>query len=93
MADTPHTIGLTELLGEVDRDLDELRKKHPADYGMKNLGMWWELERERLLVRHGPTALVKELRRTRGLKRALGLFTAGWLVMLVIQAVLRLIVP
>jgi hypothetical protein len=93
MEDKPHTIGLTDLLSEVDRDLEELRKKHPADYGMKNLGMWWELERERLLVRHGPATPVQQLRRARGVRRTLVLFTAGWLAMIVIQAALRLVLP
>ena len=93
MEDKPHTIGLTELLGEVDRDLDDLRKKHPSDYGMKNLGMWWDLERERLLTRHGPATLVKELRRIRGVKRTLALFTAGWVAMIAAQAVLRFVLP
>lgn len=86
----PQTIGLTELLDEVDRDLDELRKKHPADYGMKNLEMWWGLERERVLARHSPAAVVRKLHRVRGLKRSLALFTAGWFAMIVIQAALRL---
>ena len=45
-------IGMTDLLDEVSRDLDDFRKKHERDYGVKNVTLWWELERERLLIRH-----------------------------------------
>ncbi len=52
MDDKLHTIGMTDLLDEVSRDLDDFRKKHASDYSVKNITLWWELERERLLVRH-----------------------------------------
>ena len=92
MHDASHTIGLTELLDEVGRDLDELRKRHPGDYSTKNLTMWWELERDRLLARHSPASVVRKMRRARGLKRSLALFTAGWLAMVVAQTAIRLLV-
>lgn len=93
MEDTQETIGLTELLDEVSRDIDELRKKHPSDYGIKNLTMWWELERERLVARHGLGALVKKLRKVHSMRKMLGLFTVGWLTMLCIQMAIRLLFP
>jgi hypothetical protein len=91
MDDTPHIIGLTALLDEVDRDLDDLRKKHPADYGLKNLTMWWDLERERLLARYSPASVVRKFRRARGLRRILGYFSAGWLAMIVVQTAIRVL--
>ena len=92
MDDKPETIGLTTLLDEVDRDIDELRKKHPSDYGVKNLTMWWELEKERLVTRHGPTSVVKKLRRVQGYKRTAIWFFAGWATMLVTNTVIRLLI-
>ncbi|HEX3151153.1 MAG TPA: hypothetical protein VHR66_23950 [Gemmataceae bacterium] len=53
MSNTQDTIGLTQLLDEIDSDLADFRKKHPTDFGVKTTSMWWELERERLKVRHG----------------------------------------
>jgi hypothetical protein len=52
MDDTVQTIGMADLLDEVSRDLEDFRRKHASDYGVKNVTMWWELERERLLIRH-----------------------------------------
>ncbi len=52
MSDKQTIIGMTDLLDEVSRDLDDFRKKHASDYGVKNVTLWWELERERLLIRH-----------------------------------------
>lgn len=92
MDDPRNTIGLTELLAEVERDLDELRKKHSNDYGVKNITMWWELERERLLARHSPTTAVQKLRRAHGLKRMLFWFSAGWATMLALNLAMRLLV-
>jgi hypothetical protein len=63
MSDAQGTIGMAALLDEVDRDIDELRKKHPSDYGVKNLTMWWSLEKERLVTRHGPATAVRKPRR------------------------------
>lgn len=93
MDDTQHTIGLTDLLAEVDRDLDNLRRKHPSDYGVKNTGLWWELERERLMTRHGPAALVKRIHRVRGVRRLMILFFAGWATAVATSAVMRLLIP
>ena len=92
MDDKQETIGLTKLLDEVNRDLDDLRRKHPNDYSLKNLDLWWELERERVLTRHGPDGSVRRPRRIRGGARTLALFTAGWATMIVLQAAIRLVV-
>lgn len=93
MDDTQDIIGLADLLSEVDRDLEDFRKKNPGDYAVKNIAMWWELERERVMVRHGPVTAVRRLRKARGARRAAGLFLAGWLFMLAVQVGLRLLVP
>lgn len=87
------TIGLTKLLDEISLDLDELRKKHPSDYNVKNIGMWWELERERVMARHSPVSVVKKLRRIQHMKRLMTGFFAGWLAMIAVQAVARLLIP
>lgn len=92
MSDAQNTIGLSELLAEVDRDLDELRKKHPSDYGVKNTGLWWELEKERLITRHG-AALVKRMHRIWDFKRTAVWFFAGWATMLAVNTILRLLIP
>lgn len=92
MDDKTPTIGLTDLLDEVTRDLDKLRKKHAGDYSIKNLTMWWELERDRLIARHGAAGLVRKVQRVRSMRRTLLLFTAGWLTMIFLQAALRLLI-
>src|SRR4051812_10862130 len=69
MSDAQDTIGMTELLDEVSRDLDDFRKKHPGDYNLKSITLWWDLERERLVTRHSPQTVVKNLRRARNVKR------------------------
>ena len=91
MEDKDQSIGLTTLLDEVSSDLDELRKKHPGDYSTKNLTMWWDLERDRLLARHGPASTVRKLRAVRGMKRLLAMFSAGWLAMIVVQTAIRIL--
>ena len=91
MDETQHTIGLTELLAEVDRDLEEFRKKHQSDYGVKNITLWWELERERLAVRHGPSLSVRRHRMTRRARGFGTTFLAGGLSMLAAQVTLRLL--
>jgi len=80
------TIGLADLLDEVHRDIDELRNKHPGDYSIRNITMWWALEQERLLTRHGPASVAKKLRRHPAFIRTLSWFLAGWLAMLAVQA-------
>ena len=93
MDDKQEIIGLAALLDEVNRDIDELRKKHPGDYSVKNLTMWWELERERLVTRHSPASVVKKLRRVQGIKRMMIGFFAGWATMLAATAILRFWIP
>jgi hypothetical protein len=91
MDDKQKTIGLSELLDGISQDLDELRKKHASDYNIKNITMWWELEKERVLARHMPGSIVKTVRRYRSTMRILGWFTTGWLAMLAIQIGIRLL--
>src|SRR5258708_5802431 len=93
MDDKQNTIGLEALLDEVHRDLDELRKKHPSDYHIKNITMWWELEKERLLARHSPASVVRKLRRMQGIKWLMIWFFAGWATMLAVNAIIRLLIP
>jgi hypothetical protein len=86
---TSNTIGLTELLDEVSNDLAELRKKNPNDYSIKNIVMWWDLERDRLIARHLPNGVVKTLKRVKSMKRYLLLFTAGWTLSISIDLAIR----
>jgi hypothetical protein len=91
MDDRQETIGLMELLDEVHRDLDELRKKHPSDYNIRNITMWWDLEKERLLARHSPGSVVRKLRKIQGVRKMIAWFFVGWLMMLVVQIAMRLL--
>lgn len=90
MSEKQHTIGLSELLDEVDNDLADFRKKHPGDYSLKNITLWWEMERERLVTRHVPTTVVKTLRKAHKARWTIACFVAGWLTTLVAQSVIRL---
>lgn len=91
MSNSQDTIGLSQLLDEVSNDIDELHKKHPSDYGVKNLTMWWELERERLVTRHGSTAAVTTLLRVRSLKRLVIAFLAGCAAVVAATAMSRML--
>lgn len=82
------TIGLQELLEEVDRDLDEFRKKHASDYSVKNITLWWGTEKERVLMRHEPDSVVKTIHELRRVKWFAAFFVAGQLVLLAAQAML-----
>lgn len=93
MDDKQEIIGLTELLAEVDRDLDEFRKKHPNDFSVKNVTLWWELERERLTTRHSPGSVVKKLRRVHGIKRLIVGFFVGWMMMMLATALIHVLLP
>lgn len=93
MDDTSRTIGLTDLLNEVDLDLGELRKKHSTDYGVKNITMWWELERDRLLTRHGANLAIRMIRRTQTAKWLMIYFFAGWIISAAVSAGFRLLIP
>ena len=90
MEDKQNIIGLADLLDEVHRDLDELRRKHSSDYNIRNITMWWELEKERLLARHGSTSVARKPRRTPNLVRMLAWFFAGWVAMLAVQTAIAL---
>jgi hypothetical protein len=93
MDDKQETIGLTALLDDISNDLNELRKKHSSDYNIKNITMWWELERERVVSRHNPGMVVKKLRRIQSAKRLMAWFFAGWIVMLAVNTTVRLFFP
>ena len=86
------TIGLAELLDEVSRDIDDFRKKHPNDYGIKGTTMWWELERERLLTRHGSFAAVKRMRQIASFKKTTLVFFGGLLGSICLSALLRFLI-
>jgi hypothetical protein len=90
MDENAHTIGLVNLLDEVSRDLDDFRKKHQSDYGVKNVTLWWDLEKERLLVRHAPSGVVRTAPgpRRRALERALRWLPAGLAALFVAQSAL-----
>lgn len=89
MDDKQNTIGLSDLLDEVGRDLEEFRKKHPTDYQLKTITMWWELERERLSVRHvGKRVLKKTSRRLIGYHGTFWIL-AIWTALLVAVSFLR----
>ena len=85
MLESPKDIPLLDLLDEVNRDVVELRKKFPQDYQLKNVTMWWELERERLLLRHGSGSVLRQVSKTRHLKQVLFWMSVGWLTMVVLQ--------
>lgn len=70
------TIGLSELLDEIDRDLDDFRRKHQGDYSVKNITLWWQMQRERLTIRHSPSCAVK-LHLASGWKRTAIWFLVG----------------
>lgn len=89
MDTTQNTIGFSELLDEVGRDLDDYRKKHPSDYQLKTITMWWELERERLQLRHGGKSMRKP-RRFLPSNRSAIWFLAGWTTVLVASSLFRL---
>ena len=77
MADTKDSIGFTQLLDEIDSDLAEFRKKHPTDFGVKTTTLWWELERERLKVRHGSGVAVTRVWSLKRLVRFIGRVLIG----------------
>ena len=91
MDDKHETIGLSELLDEIHRDLDAFRKNHAGDYSVKNITLWWELESERLLTRHSPLTVLRKLRRLQNFKRMMLWFSAGWVTMIVIRAAMKLL--
>ncbi len=93
MDDKQKTLGLFDLLDEVARDIEDFRKKHPNDYSVKNVAIWWDLERERLLMRHGSSAVVKRLRQMQSIKRAMLLIIAGWIAAAIASATLRVLFP
>ena len=82
MQEDRKTIGLGELLDQITADLDELRRKHPGDYAMKNITMWWELEKERLVTRHSPASVVRRYRNPWRIRGWTIMFLAGCLMML-----------
>lgn len=91
MSDAKDTIGITELLDEVSRDLDDFRKKHPGDYSVKNVTLWWETEKERLTMRHSSSTLVKNSRREERMKRLAIWFLVAWNITLSVNTVASLL--
>ena len=88
-SDTQKTIGMTQLIDEIGRDLDDFRKKNPTDYGIKNTVMWWTLEAERLVVRHGEKTVLRLPRFLRGTRWIL--FFAGFGVAELLNLIQRLL--
>lgn len=93
MEDSQRTIGLADLLAEITNDLDDFRKKHPTDFGVKNITMWWEMEHERILHRYQSFTLVKTIRRLQRYKGFLLWFFAGAALMTGISVLTRLLIP
>jgi hypothetical protein len=93
MSDAKDTIGIAELLDEIARDLDDYRKKHPNDYSLKSVTLWWDMEKERLTMRHSPSTLVKKIRRVQGFKQVAIWFLAGGATMLAANTVINLLLP
>ncbi len=91
MSDEQKTIGLGELLDEVSRDLDDYRKKHPNDFGVKGVTLWWDTEKERLTMRHSSATLLKMSRREERMKRVAILLLAAWTVTLSVNTVVSLL--
>lgn len=91
MSGTGDIIGIGELLDEVSRDLDDFRRKHPTDYGVKNITLWWDMEKERLLTRHGAAGVARTLRRMQGLKWFAACFALGCAATLAAAAGIRLL--
>ena len=88
MSDQRNIIGIAELLDEVSRDLDDFRRKHATDYSVKNVTMWWELEKERLLIRHKEARVAKRFMS----RRRIWLLVAGCLLAFASGAVSTLLV-
>lgn len=91
MSDAQDSIGLGELLDEASRDLDEYRRKHPNDYGVKGVTLWWDTEKERLTMRHGPASVLRQSRREARTKRLAIWFLAAWTLVLSLNSVLELL--
>lgn len=87
MDDKPEIMGMKDLLAEVDRDLDDFRRKHEKDYSVKGVTLWWELEKDRLLVRHKDARVA---RRHLSSRRA-WVFAAGCLAAFVLGALTTLV--
>lgn len=90
MDEKHHTIGLVELLDEVNRDLDEFRRKHSSDFSVKTISLWWDMERERLVTRHNPHSVIKKVRRLQAFRNLVIWFFAGLVVMLAMDTAIRL---
>ncbi len=89
MTEKQNIIGMTDLLDEVSQDLEDFRRKHASDYGVKNITLWWELERERLLVRHKDVRVARHYvpgrRFWRVVAACLATFTSGVLATLLLR--------
>ena len=88
MDDTKKSIDLGDLLDEIATDIEELRKKNPNDYAVKNVAMWWSLERTMLKIRHHPASVMKRIHRKWTTKWIVIAFAAGLSAMLALTRLL-----
>lgn len=91
MDDNQKSIDLGALLDEVSRDLDEYRKKHANGYGVKEVTLWWDTEKERLSMRHGSATVLKKSRREERMKRLTIAYLVAWTVTLSLNTVVSLL--
>jgi hypothetical protein len=88
MSEKPNIIGMQDLLDEVERDLDEWRRKNPGDYQIKNTILWWSLQREKILVRHKDARVARRF----GSGKRAWMFLAGCLATFILGALMALLV-
>lgn len=91
MSETQKSIGLSELLDEVSRDLDEYRKKHPNDHSVRGVTLWWDTEKERLTMRHGSATVLMKSRLEERMKRLAIWFLAAWTILLSLNTLVILL--
>jgi hypothetical protein len=91
MINKDDTIGIQELMDEIDKDVADYKARNAGDYSVKNVVMFWQLERERVLIRHLPATLVKKARRARSVRFWLGCFSAAWAALIAVQALIGLL--
>jgi hypothetical protein len=88
MSERQNIVGMADLLDEVSRDLDDFRKKHASDYSLKGITLWWELEKERLLIRHKEARVARHLMS----RRRAWAFAVGCMVTFIAGVVVTLLV-
>ena len=88
MDDKTKSIELGDLLDEIGNDIEELRKKNANDYTVRNMAMWWALEKSMLKIRHHPASVMKRIQRKWTTRWVAIAFCAGLAAMM---AVVRLL--